>query len=130
MNPADTQNPIAQVFYKADIDLNHFNDTASPDNTQQSSNVTSDPFSSAKFFHFMIQTIIESSLKIKNVKMGFFSKEGIFGTVNAYICTVKAQRQGSLHLHLLVWLSRALTAKEMKEALGSAEFLEKVRIFI
>jgi Helitron helicase-like domain at N-terminus len=60
INPADTQDPIAQVFYRKDIDLDHFCNTASPDNTQRSSNITSDPFSSAKFFHFMIQTIVES----------------------------------------------------------------------
>jgi hypothetical protein len=43
---------------------------------------------------------------------------------------VEAQGRESLHLHLLVWLSGAPTANKMKEALGSSEFLEKVRIFI
>jgi hypothetical protein len=47
-----------------------------------------------------------------------------------YIGTVEAQGRGSLHLHLLVWLSGASTANEMKDALGSSEFLEKVNIFI
>jgi hypothetical protein len=65
INPADTQDPIVQVFYGADIDLDHFSNTASPDNTQQSSNITSDPFSSGKFFYFMIQMIIESLFGIQ-----------------------------------------------------------------
>jgi Helitron helicase-like domain at N-terminus len=79
----------------------------------------------------MIQTIIESLFGIQKCQNGLFTqKEGIFGTVNAYIGTVEAQGRGSLHLNLLVWLSRALTVNKMKDALGSSEFLEKVWIFI
>ena len=53
INPSDTQDPIAQVFAGVDIDLDVFCKTAGPDSVDRSTNVASDLYASAKFFHFM-----------------------------------------------------------------------------
>ena len=59
INPADTQDLIAQVLAGADIDLENFCKTAGPDSTDRAINMASDPYASAKFFHLMIETILE-----------------------------------------------------------------------
>lgn len=131
INPADTQDPIAQVLAGADIDLNDFCNTAGPDGTDRAINIAADPYASAKFFHFMIETILEVLFGISKRRNGIFlRKEGIFGRVKSYIGTVEAQGRGSLHLHLLLWLEGAPTAKELKSALKNNIFREKVKTFI
>jgi hypothetical protein len=59
INPADTQDPIAQVFAGVEIDLDNFCNTAGPTNNQRASNVAGDPFSSAKYFHFIVKCLLE-----------------------------------------------------------------------
>ena len=131
INPADTQDPIAQVLAGADIDLDNFCDTAGPDSTDRATNMASDPYASAKFFHFIINTILEVLIGISKHRNGIISrKEGIFGTVKSYVGTVEAQGRGSLHLHLLLWLEGAPTASELKDALTSEAFHEKIKQYI
>ncbi|KAJ7120681.1 hypothetical protein C8R43DRAFT_865397, partial [Mycena crocata] len=40
---------------------------------------------------------------------------GIFGIVNAYYGTVEAQGRGSLHCHMMVWVSGGLNPNEIKD---------------
>ena len=94
-------------------------------------NTTSDPYASAKFFHFMINTILEVLFGISKGRNGMITrKEGIFGTIKSYVGTIKAQGRGSLHLHLLLWLEGAPTERELKHALTSTTFREKIKKFI
>jgi hypothetical protein len=131
INPADTQDPIAQVLAGADIDLDNFCNTAGPDGMDRAKNMASDPYASAAFFHFMIQTILEVLFGISKRRNGLFDrKEGIFGFVRSYVGTVEAQGRGSLHLHLLLWLEGAPTASELRDALTSAAFREKIKGYI
>jgi len=53
LNPSD-QDLIVQVITSADIDLDKFDAMAGPTAEQQAKNVASDPFTSAKSFHFII----------------------------------------------------------------------------
>jgi hypothetical protein len=131
INPADTQDPIAQVLAGVDIDLDHFCNMAGPDSTERATNMASDPYASAKFFHFMIGTILETLFGITKRRDGRFDrKEGIFGFVKSYIGVVEAQGRGSLHLHLLLWLGGAPTASELRLALTTSSFREKVKDYI
>ena len=131
INPADTQDPIAQVFAGVEIDLDHFCDTAGPNSDQRAANVSEDPFSSAKYFHFIIKCVLEILFGITKKNCGRIHRdEGIFGKVQSYIGTVEAQGRGTLHLHMLLWLEDAPTAAEMKDALKSDLFREKVIRFI
>ncbi|KAF8803392.1 hypothetical protein BYT27DRAFT_7214713 [Phlegmacium glaucopus] len=131
INPSDTQDPIAQVLAGADINLDAFCKTAGPDGTDRALNMASDPYASAKFFHLMINTILEVLIGFSKRRNGIVvRKEGIFGVVQSYVGTVEAQGRGSLHLHLLLWLAGAPTARELNQALSNEDFCEKVKRYI
>jgi hypothetical protein len=70
INPADKQDPIAQVLAGADIDLDNFCNTAGPDAIDRSVNMASDPFASASFFHLMIKIILETLFGISRGRNG------------------------------------------------------------
>ena len=115
INPADSQNPIAQVLAGADINLDEFCKTAGPDSIERAMNMASNPYASTNFFHFIIRTILETLFGFTKGQNGIIvRKEGIFGIVKSYVGTVEAQGQGSLHLHLLIWLEGAPTAVSNK----------------
>ena len=85
--------------------------------------MASDPYATAKFFHLMIEMILEVLVRLSKRQNGIFvRREGIFGTVKSYVGTVEAQGWGSLHLHLLLWLSGALMASELNQALTNDVF--------
>jgi hypothetical protein len=131
INPTDLQDPIAQVLAGAEIDLDNFCKTSGPDSADRAANISSDPYASAKFFHFVIQTIITIFFGISKRRNGKIDrKEGIFGFVKSYLGTVEAQGRGSLHLHILLWLVGALTASELKSALLSDEFRDRIKQYI
>jgi len=127
INPADTQDPIAQVFAGVEIDLDNFCNTAGPTNNQRATNVAEDPFSSAKYFHFIVKCVLEILFGVKKKSNGHIDrKEGIFGKIQSYVGTVEAQGRGTLHLHMLLWLEDAPSATEMKAALKSETFRDKL----
>ena len=131
INPADTQDLIAQVLMGAEIDLDNFCNTAGPDSIGRAMNVASDPYASAKFFHFTIATILEVLFGISKRRNGIFvRREGIFGVVKSYIGTVEVQGCGSLHLHLLLWLEGVPTASEMRHVLTAELFRDKIKRYI
>jgi len=74
---------------------------------EQAKNITDDPYAAAKFFHFMIATILETLFQIKVTPAQVKSGIGVFGQVAVYFGTVKSQGQGTLHLHILIWLKGA-----------------------
>ena len=128
INPADTQDPIAQVFCGHDLDLDNFN---ALEHDLCDSSVRSDPYTSASFFHFMINALLVSLLGIKvSVHKKIERKTGILGIVEGYIGTVEAQGRGTLHLHMLLWLKGSPSSQQMKEKLSHENFRERVRDFI
>jgi len=71
INPSD-QDPIAQVIAGADIDLDRFCATAGPQADERARNMASDPFASAKFFHFMIHVLLDVVLGIRKSNSGIY----------------------------------------------------------
>ena len=131
INSADTQDPIAQVCAGEEINLDQFCDTVGPTNSQRAINIAQDPFSAAKYFHFIVKCVLEILFGItKNSRGQIDRQEGIFRKVQSYIGTVEAQGRGTLHLHMLLWLKDAPSAEHMKTALKSETFREKVITFI
>ena len=129
INPADTQDPIAQVLCGQDINLDRFSKS---DERPSDVAITSDPYASASFFHLMVNAILETLLGIKGYKHGrpIQREKGILGTIEAYIGTVEAQGRGTLHLHMVLWLRGGMPADKMKECLLTEEFRTKVKTFI
>ena len=93
--------------------------------------MASDPYASAKFFHLMIETILEVLFGFSRRRNGVVTRRrGIFGVIKSYVGTVEAQGRGSLHLHLLLWLEGAPTANELRRAMKSEPVREKIKRFI
>ena len=132
INPSDTQDPIAQVMAGVDIDLNNFNATIGPDKTERCATIAKDPYAASKFFHFMVNIILEELFGIHRSKRGreVGRTEGIVGEVRGYIGTVEAQGRGTLHLHIILWLLGAPTSQTMKSLLTSSAFRDKVCEYI
>lgn len=91
INPANTQDPIAQVIAGMDIDLNHFCNLFGPKSHEHATTIAGDPYAAAKFFHFMILVLLKTIFGISRTKFTVHRKEGAFGAVQAYIGAVEAQ---------------------------------------
>jgi hypothetical protein len=130
INPMDYEDPIAQVFAGADIDMESFMDVMRDDVNERMENMANDPFASASFFHFIIRTTLEALLGIRTSRREVEGRMGIFGMVNGYFGVVEAQGRGSLHVHMLVWLKDAPNADEMMELLTHSEFRERIATYI
>jgi hypothetical protein len=89
-----------------------------------------DPWAATKYFHFIINLILEVVLRIKKTCFSIQRKPGVLGTVRAYLGTVEAQGRRTLHLHMLLWLKEALTMSVMENTLKNETFRSKVRLFI
>lgn len=130
INPDDLNDPIAQVFVGEDIDLDNFAKTHGPSKQERARNVARDGFAAAKYFHFIINTVLETLIGVKASSKRFENTKGIFGVVEAYYGTVECQGRGSLHVHLLLFLKGAPSWSEMQALLKTEEFREKVKAFM
>ena len=131
INPSDLHDPIAQIFAGEEINMDDFMSTLGPDKAKRAKNIANDLYAAAKFFHFMIATILETLFQVKvspfssQVKSGI----GVFGRVAAYFGIVDSQGRGTLHLHLLVWLKDVPSPEEIA-ALKTDAFRDRVAAFI
>ncbi|SJL04870.1 uncharacterized protein ARMOST_08241 [Armillaria ostoyae] len=134
VNLNDTHDPIAQVIAEENIDLDHFLAYVGPTAALRAKTIAADPYTSTKFFHLITEYTLKALLGISvQSSCGHYvisREKGIFGMVNTYIRTIEAQGQGSLHMHVLIWLKGSLTASEMNTALQSEEFHLHVSTFI
>ncbi|KIL68346.1 hypothetical protein M378DRAFT_21881 [Amanita muscaria Koide BX008] len=130
LNPAESHDPIAQVLTGQDIDLDDVARLDKINASQRAINMASDPFAAAEYFHFMITTMLEVVFGIKSVQGRVSREMGAIGKIQAYVGMVEAQGRGTLHLHLLLWLTDALNAQELREALQGEIFRNHVRTFV
>ena len=130
INPSDLHDPIAQVFAGEEINMDEFMAHLGPDKDQRAKNIADDPYAAAKFFHFMITTILETLFGVKVTPAQVKSGVGVFGRVTAYFGVVESQGRGTLHLHLLVWLKHAPSSDEMSTLLKTEEFRARVVAFL
>ena len=130
INPSDLHDPIAQVFAGEEINMDEFLAHVGPDKDQRAKNIADDPYAAAKFFNFMITTILETLFGVKVTPQQLKSGMGVFGRVAAYFGVVESQGRGTLHLHLLIWLKHVPSSEEMSALLKTEEFRARVVAFI
>ena len=130
INPSDIHDPIVQLFAGENINLNNLITLVAPNANKRATNIAADPYAVAKFFHFLIRTILETLFGIKVTNFQSKSRMGILGQVSAYFGTVESQGRGTLHLHLLAWLEDAPNADQMAELLKAENFCTKVTSYI
>lgn len=122
INPTDLHDPVAQVFAGEEIDMDRFVATVGPSADRRARNIARDPFAAAKFFFYIIDTMLRTLFGVRVIKDHVRSDFGILGLVSGYFGVVEAQGRGTLHLHMMVWLIGAPNAEEMKKLLTSQEF--------
>lgn len=130
INPSDLHDPIAQIFAGEEIDMDHFQATLGPDKAKRAKNIADNPYAAAKFFHFMITTILETLFQVKVTSAQVKSGTGVFGKVAAYFGTVESQGRGTLHLHLLVWLKHVPSPEEIATLLKTDAFRDRILAYI
>ena len=91
INPSDLHDPIAQIFAGESIDMDKVMATLGPDKAKRAKNMVDDPYAAAKFFHFMITTILEMLFQVKVTTTQVKAKIGVFGQITAYFGTVESQ---------------------------------------
>ena len=110
--------------------MDNFMATLGPDKTRRAKNIADDPYAAAKFFQFMITTILETLFQVTVTPAQVKSGMGVFGRVAAYFGTVESQGRGTLHLHLLVWLKHVPPPDEIMALLKTEAFRNRVLAFI
>ncbi|KIK22944.1 hypothetical protein PISMIDRAFT_101567 [Pisolithus microcarpus 441] len=122
INPCNLHDPVMQVFAGEHIDLDNFLNMVGPPKDVCTRNIAQDPYAAAKFFHFMVNSIIQTLFGISATPHQVLCSQGVFGTVNAYFGVVESQGCGSLHLHILLWLKDVLSIEEMEQLLKEQAF--------
>ncbi|KAF9239984.1 hypothetical protein BU15DRAFT_24500, partial [Melanogaster broomeanus] len=89
INPCDLHDPILQVFAGEKVDMNNLMVTIGLDKERRAENVARDPYAAAKFFHFMIRTILQSLFGITAGPFSVTSEMGVTGRIAAYFGTVE-----------------------------------------
>ena len=130
INPADIHDPIAQIFAGHEIDMDKFCTTMGPDANQRACTIAENPYAAAKYFRFIINTVLETLFGIKSKGGRVSASTGILGRLAAYYGVVEAQGRGTLHLHMLLWLQHAPNCDKMHTLLQSSDFRERVHAFI
>ena len=130
INPSDLHDPIAQIFAGEEINMDRFMATLGPDKTKRAKNIADDPYAAAKFFHFMITTILETLFQVKVTPAQVKSGMGVLGRVAAYFGTVESQGRGTLHLHILIWLKHVPSPDEIATLLKTEAFRNRVLAYL
>ena len=105
INPADIHDSIAQVFASKTINMDQFNCLLGLDSHQHAENIASNPYAAVRYFDFIMHATLQMLMGITNHGSRITSNKGILGQIAAYFGVVEAQGQGTLHLHMLMWLA-------------------------
>lgn len=120
INPADTFHPLSLYIAGVDLDFeNVLNNAFFPSGYERSQIIASHPVSTSIFFNHLMETIISSLI------MG-----GVLGPIDSYFGPEENQGRGSLHTHMVLWLSTNLKPKDIKEKISDPEFRENLTKYL
>ncbi|CAF3982015.1 unnamed protein product [Rotaria sp. Silwood1] len=120
INPADINSRVALYFAGVNLDLDAIIPNNLPSAYERAEIIASHPVATAKFFHRLITTVLETMI----------SGEGVLGPVKAYFGTVENQGRGSLHLHMLIWLDHKYTPAQLRENIKDERFRNSLRDYL
>lgn len=130
INPCDLHDPIAQVLVGEDINMDAFNSFLGPNSNRRAHNIAKDPYAAAKFFFFVVETVLETLFQIRVKGSHVLHKKGLLGHMSGYFGVVESQGRGTLHIHTLIWLKDAPNSEEMHHLLQLEAFRERIRAYI
>ncbi|KZV80501.1 hypothetical protein EXIGLDRAFT_630073, partial [Exidia glandulosa HHB12029] len=119
VNPPDLHHPLFCKLAGFSVDLQSRFSDGIPGAYQRTYTVAKDPVAAARFFHEMVQLFIDIILGMK------FDGRGIFGKTEAYYGMVEAQGRGSLHIHMLVWISGNLPPQALRDRMQSDDAFKR-----
>ena len=120
INPADINSRVALYFAGVDLDLDAIIPSNLPSTYQRAEIIASHPVATAKFFHRLVTTVLETMI----------SGEKVLGPVKAYYGTVESQGRGSLHLHMLIWLDHPYSPAQLRENIKDEQFRNNLRDYL
>jgi hypothetical protein len=130
-NINDIDEPIVQILAGEDISLEKFDPNSGPDSVQRAKNVATNPKITTEVFYFIIECFLVHLFGIDARARDHITRvKGVIGEINAYFGTIEAQGRGTLHLHMLMWMSNSPTFYQMQEFLGQEHFRSKAKDFI
>ena len=120
INPADINSRVALYFAGVNLDLDAIIPTNLPTTYERAEIIASHPVATAKFFHRLITTVLETMI----------AGEKVLGPVKAYFGTVENQGRGSLHLHMLIWLDHDYTPAQLREKIKDEQFRNNLKDYL
>ena len=111
LSPADNRHPIC--LYYADTGEKFSPELRS--SAERNRLVASNPVAAARFFDLMVRSFIKNVLGVDH------DHSGLYGKTSGYYGTVEQQGRLTLHLHLLLWISGALSPQEVRDRLMSKD---------
>ncbi|KIO09446.1 hypothetical protein M404DRAFT_21969 [Pisolithus tinctorius Marx 270] len=118
------------IFAGENIGLNQFNPQLGPNSSRRAENIAVNPYAAAQYFHFIIDTILETLFGICQSGNRTISDVGMLGHVMGYFGVMEAQGRGMLHVHMLLWLMNTPNANEMQALLQQDSFRDTIRDYI
>ena len=120
INPADINSRVALYFAGVNLDLDAIIPSNLPSTYERAQIIASHPVATAKFFHRLITTVLETMI----------AGERVLGPVKAYFGTVESQGRGSLHLHMLIWLDHKYTPAQLRENIKDEHFRNNLKDYL
>ena len=120
INPADINSRVTLYFAGVNLDLDAIIPNNLPTTYERAEIIASHPVITAKFFHRLITTVLETLI----------AGERVLGPVKTYFGTVKNQGRGSLHLHMLIWLDHDYTPAQLREKIKDAQFRNNLKGYL
>ena len=111
ISPVDSKSPICLYFASGDEKF----EVKLRCRNERLLLIANNPVASARFFHFTVQLFIRHVLGVGT------DHPGLFGKTSAYYGTVEQQGRLTLHLHLLLWISGALSPDEIRKRLTDSD---------
>ncbi|KAF5345251.1 hypothetical protein D9756_011414 [Leucocoprinus leucothites] len=132
LNPLDIHNPVAQVLAGQDIDLDKFDNEVGPSSMERAANIAKDLVAGSLYCHHVMQAVLEGLFGIKGVQRGshVHRQPGVLGLVEGYVGMIEAQGWGTLHLHIIMWLTNTPMSSKLAAALQTIDFQERVAKYI
>ena len=91
INPCDIHDSILQVFSGEEINMDKFNCELGPDGSHCAFNVAHDPYTAAKYFFFIVNTILHTLFHINATNSQVHSQTGLLGHLTTYFGVVEVQ---------------------------------------
>lgn len=115
INPADVYSPLfCKLAGLGDVNMDITNPVL-PGYFERRQYLARNPAAGARFFHAIMRAFFEVIVDMSD------PDGGLFGKVEAYYGTIEAQGRGSLHCHMLIWVSGGLGPERLREQMAKSE---------